>query len=400
MTLESELNAHLHHLSVQIGSRMMGSVADHAAAGYIRQMFQDAGLAVEEQRWECPYWTNEETFLEVGSQRLDATANTFSPSCDLLAPTVAIGTAAELQAADLVGKIGILYGDLSSAPLTAKNYTIYNPERDRQLNALIEAKRPAALLSLEPTASIYEPLIQDWDLPIPSATVSHDVGLQLLERVGQSAHLKIVSRSVPSSSANIIGKTASNNPNRLVLCAHYDTKLGTPGAVDNGAGMAALLALARLLAKRPFDIALEFVAFGGEEYYASGDVEYARQNERQFSNILAAINMDGIGQRLGSNSVTMLAESQAFHALVAEVISHYPTVIWTEAWYASNHYTFFARGVPSVALTSKGLTHILHRPDDTVKWASAAKLAEVVTLVTEVVERIHGQPLDWTRQAV
>ncbi|MBI5667424.1 MAG: M28 family peptidase [Chloroflexi bacterium] len=397
MPPETELTQHLHHLSVHIGPRMMGSPGDHAAAAYIRQVFANAGLQVEEQRWDCPYWSSEAIRLEVNGQPLPAYANTYSPSCDVTAPTVAIGTIAELQAAELVDRIGILYGDLASAPLTNIGYTIYNPERDRQINALLQAKRPAALLTLEPFSRVYEPLIQDWDLGIPSASVTHEVGLRLLQNTGQTARLMMTNRSTPSSSASIIGRTTSRSPNRLVLCAHYDTKRDTPGAVDNGAGAAALLALAHRLARLPLDIGLEFVAFGGEEYYASGDVEYARRNDGRFGNILAAINLDGVGQRLGANTVTMLAESAAFHDLVAEVVQQYPGVTWAEPWYASNHYTFFARGVPSIALTSAGTMNILHRPADTMDWVSPAKLAEVVSLVTVLVERLHPLPLAWTR---
>jgi hypothetical protein len=397
-SLESELTAHLHKLSVEIGPRMMGSSADRASAEYIRQVFQNAGLEVEEQRWDCPYWTVDETVLELDGQRLPASANTFSPPCDVSAPMAAVSTMAELASAELNGKIGVLYGDLASVPLTAKGYTIYNPERDQRINALLEAKQPAALLTLEPTSRIYEPLIQDRDLPIPSATVTHEVGLRLLAGIGQIARLKIVSHRQLSSSANIIGRTASSGKPRIVLCAHYDTKRDTPGTVDNGAGSAALLALANRLAKSKTD--MEFIAFGGEEYYASGDVEYARRNEGKFGQILAAINMDGIGQRLGSNTITMMSHSEAFRSLAEESVRQYPGIVWTQPWPASNHYTFYSRGVPSIALTSNGLASILHRPTDTIEWVSAAKLAEVMLLVMDIVERIHDKSLHWTRNSI
>jgi aminopeptidase YwaD len=395
--LEAELMMHLHKLSVEIGTRMMGSPANHTAAEYIQHVFEGAGLQVEEQRWQCPYWSSKKSILELDSQQLAAYANTFSPSCDLSAPTVAVGTLAELAAADLMGKIGILYGDLASRALTPKGYTIYNPDRDQQINALLEAKQPAALITLEPYSLVYEPLIQDWDLLIPSISVTHEVGLKLLQHIGQPVHIELVTSSVPSFSANIIARKPGRGQGKLVLCAHYDTKLGTAGTIDNGAGICALLALANRLSNLPSDITFEWVAFSGEEYYASGDVEYARQNDGNFGQILAAINMDGIAQYIGSNSITMMSHSQAFAEEVAEVIAHYPGVVWTEPWPASNHYTFYSRGVPSIALTSTGAMTLLHRPTDTIEWVSVPKMTEVVSLVMDIVERIHTRPLGWAR---
>jgi Zn-dependent M28 family amino/carboxypeptidase len=142
---------------------------------------------------------------------------------------------------------------------------------------------------------------------------------------------------------------------------------------------------------------VELVAFGGEEYYASGDTEYARRSEGCFGQMLAAINMDGIGQRLGSNTITMLCHSESFHSMVAEIVGQYRGVVWTQPWPASNHYTFYSRGVPSIALTSGGVMSLLHRTTDTIEWVSADKLAEVVHLVINIVEQIHDKPLQWTR---
>jgi hypothetical protein len=54
-------------------------------------------------------------------------------------------------------------------------------------------------------------------------------------------------------------------PEIIVIGAHYDSVLGSPGANDNGSGIAALLALARRFAKRPTTRTMRFVAFVNEE---------------------------------------------------------------------------------------------------------------------------------------
>ncbi len=51
----------------------------------------------------------------------------------------------------------------------------------------------------------------------------------------------------------------------LVIGAHYDTVIGTPGADDNASGIAGMLELARLAAAKPFRRTVRFVAFCLEE---------------------------------------------------------------------------------------------------------------------------------------
>ena len=54
-------------------------------------------------------------------------------------------------------------------------------------------------------------------------------------------------------------------PSIILIGAHYDSVFGSPGANDNGSGVAALLALARRFAGKPTQHALRFVAFVNEE---------------------------------------------------------------------------------------------------------------------------------------
>ena len=89
--------------------------------------------------------------------------------------------------------------------------------------------------------------------------------------------------------------------------AHFDTKIATPGALDNAAGVSALLGLAETLGRAELACGLEFVAFNGEEYLPIGDDEYLRRGESEFGQILAAINMDGIGAALGADQFFNIA---------------------------------------------------------------------------------------------
>lgn len=396
-SLEAQAVRHLTKLSAEIGPRPIGSRGNLAAAAYIHDVFADAGLQVSELRFDWPDWTAGETRLEVDGVALAAAANPFSPACEISAPTVPISTLAELEAASLQGKIGVMVGDLAREALLPKGYTVYTSERSQRIVSLLETRQPAALLTLSARFGETDPVIADADLGIPSASIPPEAALHLIQHNGQPAHLRIAAQRAPSHSATIIGCKPGSNLDRIVLCAHYDTKFGTPGAWDNASGVAALLTLAGLLAKRDLGVGLEFIAFTDEEYAGHDDGEYVVHRGDQMTGILAAINMDGIGQWLASTSIMIASHSEAFQAQVEAIVKRYPGVVWVDPWPASNHSTFAWRGVPSLALSSSGGTPLTHTAADTIEWINPARLGEVVALVAEIVEWLRGKSLAWTR---
>ena len=170
--------------------------------------------------------------------------------------------------------------------------------------------------------------------------------------------------------------------------AHFDTRINTPGALDNAGSVAALLALAETLGGMALPFDLELIAFNSEEYLPIGDDEYVRRaGEASFADIPLAINMDGIGYVGGHNTVAQFNLGPALAARLEAVVARYPTVQWVDPWPQSNHSTFSFRGVPALAFSSPGAFNLAHFPADTVAKVSIEKLAEMVAVVQEVVQR-------------
>tara|TARA_Y100001935_G_scaffold224416_1_gene200858 strand:- start:280055 stop:281020 length:966 start_codon:yes stop_codon:yes gene_type:complete len=83
---------------------------------------------------------------------------------------------------------------------------------------------------------------------------------------------------------NIIAAFNTSATDRIMLCAHWDTRpradMDTvktadyiPGADDGGSGVGILLELARLMADNPPPVGVDIVLFDGEDYGTSGDIK-------------------------------------------------------------------------------------------------------------------------------
>ena len=86
----------------------------------------------------------------------------------------------------------------------------------------------------------------------------------------------------------------------VVIGAHYDSVRGSPGANDNGSGVAAMLALARAFAKSQPLRTLRFVAFANEEppFFQTqhmGSRVYAKRSRHHGENIILMISLETMG---------------------------------------------------------------------------------------------------------
>jgi hypothetical protein len=92
------------------------------------------------------------------------------------------------------------------------------------------------------------------------------------------------------------------NPEVIVVGAHYDSVVGSPGANDNGSGVAAVLELARLLRDRASTGTrrIRLVLFVNEEppYFKTedmGSLHYARALAERKENVVAMVSLETIG---------------------------------------------------------------------------------------------------------
>jgi Zn-dependent M28 family amino/carboxypeptidase len=106
-----------------------------------------------------------------------------------------------------------------------------------------------------------------------------------------------------------INHKGSLRPDEIILVgAHYDSATITPGANDNGSGVAILLELSRLIKELASDRTIRFVAFANEEppffkQDTMGSLNYARRSSRKRENIAMMISLETLGNIRNTNCV-------------------------------------------------------------------------------------------------
>src|SRR5689334_20359258 len=119
----------------------------------------------------------------------------------------------------------------------------------------------------------------------------------------------------PTILTNIVATLKGSQPQSTdriyVVSGHYDSmcssptdaKCDAPGANDDASGTAAVLEMARVMAKYEFDATIVFMAVAGEEQGLLGSTHFAEEAKKKNWNVDAMFTNDIVGNTLGGNGV-------------------------------------------------------------------------------------------------
>ena len=218
---------------------------------------------------------------------------------------------------------------------------------------------------------------------------------------------------------------ADDDAETVVVGAHYDTVSGSPGANDNGSGVAALLELARLLRADTPRRAVRLVAFVNEEppFFRTGmmgSLVYARRCRERRDRVSAMLSLETIGsysdapgsqsyppllsffypaagdfiafvsnlrsRRLLRRVVRAFRSDTRFPSEGAALPSWVPGVGWSDQW------SFWREGYPAVMVTDTAFHRYrhYHTPWDTADKLDYDRTARVVMGLAAVVRDLAG----------
>jgi hypothetical protein len=211
----------------------------------------------------------------------------------------------------------------------------------------------------------------------------------------------------------------------IIVGAHYDSVIGSPGANDNGSGVAAVLELARRFRGARPARTVRFVLFVDEEppFYRSEDMgsrHYARRAKARGEDIVAMFSLETVGyytdapasqrypfplgffyprtgdfiafvSNLGSRA--LLREALASfrrHARMPSEGAAAPSFLPGVDW--SDHWSFWKEGYPALMVTDTAPYRYphYHTAQDTPDKVDYDRLARVVTGLDAMLRELSG----------
>lgn len=377
---------YLEKLCVTIGERPVGSDGNRQATAFFAETVTACSFAVERPAFDCIDWRDGGASLHVGSDSFAVFASPYSKGAHVTGPLAAVASVEALAKSEVRGKVLLLHGEIAAEQLMPKNFPFYNPEHHQQIVSLLEQAAPLAIVcatgrDAQLAGGMYPfPLIEDGDFDIPSVYMTDVEGARLLAHIGQRVQFESMAQRVKARGENVAARKGDSR-RRIVVCAHIDAKIGTPGAIDNGGGVVVLLLLAQLLADYKGVLGVELLAFDGEDYYsAPGQQLYLAQHANELGQITLVINIDGVGYRTGKTAYSLYGCEEAMAQRVRQTFDAHAGLLEGPAWYQGDHAIFVQQGIPALALTSEAVweltTSITHTAKDTVEIVDASKLVE------------------------
>jgi carboxypeptidase Q len=371
-----------------LGPRFAGTPGDARGRRFVAEELTAAGLAaVREEPFQLLGYAP-------GESRCEVVGSDFALPCAGLQATAAAAVEAEAiyvgagdedslaalaaRGVELTGRIVVVR---SGVPMIVVPGLV---ERGAA-GVVVLGVAPDGLLNHFTAAFYPPPAAPPWEgrvLPVPGVTVEAEAGERLVALLSAGpTRLRLEHRASyeDAASANVVAEIPGADPAapRVVVGAHHDTQLESPGAADNGTGVAALLAIGRAFAGLRPARTIELVAFGAEEPAAWGATAFVAR--RDPATLAAMVNLDALGPPVQALRTIVADPRLASFAADSARATGWEVEVELDArdFPYADHAPFIDAGVPSCWIWRYPPPHpYYHSAGDTPRWVDQDLLAE------------------------
>jgi len=297
---EKYVNEHVRYLADQIGPRIFGTAAEKKTTKYVLSKFEEYGVNTNIETFKVSSFVPKETKLEITKpiqRKINCVPLMYS---EVTPPDGIVGqlacanveTDAKLKPKDIANKI-VLVRAPPDHLLTYRETAEKVAKQGAAGIILFSREGSATSFSLNPNEASM----------VPSISISSEEGQNLLMQLAAGheviVKLQVTAAKAKVESCNIIGSIngATLPHEKIVLSAHQDSVINSPGANDDASGVAAVLELARIMAEKKPKRTLAFMIFGAEEPYPYylGSWSYVQKHKDELTNIIGVLNFDMVG---------------------------------------------------------------------------------------------------------
>jgi len=335
--MHSEFATHLRAITTP-GGRLSGSDGGRAAEEYMAAQARALGLRnVAFEPFTMPGWKLRETVVAVldeppvvltGALGLGNSLST--PVEGITAELVDVGQGSPDEFAAVGEKLRGRFA------LTAHG----GQHRSAKMEAVIAAGGVGLIVMAAPAADPVIGMVHWSPRSLPGLVISHDDGERLAERLAAGEVVRVNVRLTADSWQAEPRNVVAEIPGRgrlarevVIVGAHLDSWDMAEGAIDNGAGAAVILEVARALTRVGWQPrrTVRFVWFMGEEHGLYGSRAYVAAHADELDHIVTMVNVDMPGEPRGWAHFGH-AEIEPLLAGVTESLSAYELSPEIQVW--------------------------------------------------------------------
>jgi hypothetical protein len=240
----------------------------------------------------------------------------------------------------------------------------------------------------------------------------HPTGSKAVEEVGKYLYNKLSKMNLDveyddwnykrKSGKNIIAtiKGTAEKESIVVVCAHYDTVDISPGADDDGSGIACVLMIAEIMCNYTFNSTVRFILFSGEEGGCFGSHEYARKAKERGDNILCVLAIDKVGyaetkedgkylrHHANDESEWMIDISQNISNSFFDLLKIKVMRLTYDT--SSDHKSFVNYGFKGSNFVENALNPTYHTSEDTIEYINFSYLTKVCKISLCTISKISS----------
>jgi hypothetical protein len=230
----------------------------------------------------------------------------------------------------------------------------------------------------------------------------HPTGSETLDRVGEYIYAELSSMIASVnyhswsykrlSGKNIVATLPckGGSDGIVIICAHYDSIEISPGADDDGSGVAAVLMIAEIMSCYSFNTTVKFILFSGEEQGLLGSHEYAREAYENRDNIIGVLALDKIGYAVSADDGKKInhhfnPESEWMADISEEIADVYFNyfdleIIRSSQDSGSDHKSFVDYGYDGSDFVWHAINPYYHTSEDTIEHMNMSYLTKACML--------------------
>jgi aminopeptidase YwaD len=364
----------IRYIVEEIGTRFGGSQAEHRTADYLAGRFRALGLETEMQRFGLISWAIDQwPTLEITSPvrwSIPVSPLLYSASTP---PEGCTGTVVHRGITALVP--GVM-----EMPI----YDLIGGDGSRLASLIVEINGPTIPL-INPRGMLQMPQVVMGCEDQPRLDA-------LLAKGSVEATLSIQAHVLPTTAYNVT--CHAKNPRaeqRIIVSAHMDTTLNTPGAYDNASGLGALIELAQTAQTIETKDAVDLVAFACEEIGFHGSLYYVNDLKERglLSRVKACLNLDMVS---GGDELWVWAGPDQLRERIGEILpktdvgSRYPIKIGPQRA-GGDDWSFHLEGIQGATMLF-WRQDVYHKPSDTLDHVDWQRVSDMVKATSAIIREL------------